>query len=84
MATVKTAFSAEKPLFERAELLARERGIPRSRVFNDALRVYFAQYDDAELTARINAACDEPLDPEEEKRLSAMGRTFRRLVEGQW
>lgn len=84
MATVKSAISFEKPLFERTERMAREKGISRSRVVNLALRAFFSREEDRELLARINAACDEPPDPEEEKRLSAMGRSFRRLVEGQW
>ncbi|MBM4037235.1 MAG: hypothetical protein FJ290_01865 [Planctomycetes bacterium] len=84
MATVKTAVSVEKPLFDRVEEMARERGVPRSRVFNLALRSFFSQHDERELVARINAACNEPPDPEEEKRLSAMSHSFRHLVEGQW
>ncbi|MBM4030664.1 MAG: hypothetical protein FJ291_02640 [Planctomycetes bacterium] len=84
MPTVKTAFSADKPLFDRAERLARDRGIPRSRVFNDALRVYFARLDDAELTARINAACEDGPDPDEKELRRYLNAHYRRLAEHLW
>jgi len=84
MAMVKTAFSAEKPLFDRAERLARERGIPRSRVFNDALRVYFTRLDDAELAARIKAACADGPDPDEKELRKHLNAHYRRRTEHLW
>ena len=84
MANVKTAVSLERPLFERADALARQMKIPRSRLFARALRDFLSRHEEAELTRRINEACDGPPDPEEEKRLKAMSRSFRHLVEGQW
>jgi len=81
---VKTAFSAEKLLFDRAERLARKRGIPRSRVFNDALRVYFARLDGAELTARINAACEDGPDPDERELRKYLNAHYRRLTKDLW
>jgi len=84
MATVKTAFSVEKPLFERTEEMAREMKVPRSRVFNQALREFFSRHDERELVARINAACEEGTDPDEEELKRHLSVHYRRLAKNLW
>ncbi len=84
MPSVKTAISLRKQLFERADALAREMKIPRSRLFAQALEEFLERHDSQELLKRINAACQEGLDPSEERLLNAMRGHHRRLTEGEW
>ena len=84
MATVKTAISLRKPLFERADALAHQMNIPRSRLFAQALEEFLERHDSQELLERINAACEEGLEPSEERWLNAAREGHRPLVEGEW
>jgi metal-responsive CopG/Arc/MetJ family transcriptional regulator len=84
MANVKTAISLQKRLFERADALAQEMNIPRSRLFALALEEFLERHDTEELLERINAACQEGLEPSDERWLNAMREHHRRLVEGEW
>lgn len=45
MASVKTAISLQKPLFDEAKALARKMKIPRSRLLAIALREYLQRYE---------------------------------------
>jgi len=84
MNTVKTAISIQKPLFERAEKLARKMKVSRSRLFVIALEEYIQRRRNRELLDQINAAyADEP-DPLEEPLRRGIEREHRRLVEGEW
>jgi metal-responsive CopG/Arc/MetJ family transcriptional regulator len=85
MANVKTAISIQKTLFERAESLAKEMQVSRSRIFALALEAYLRQYQDRQLFDAINQACEEaPLDQAEREHLRKLHRLQRSLVEGQW
>lgn len=74
MSTVKTAVSIDKGLFEKAEALAQERGIPRSQVFAQALEEYLERLENQRLFDQINAAYEAQPDDEE----IAYRRQFRR------
>jgi metal-responsive CopG/Arc/MetJ family transcriptional regulator len=80
MASVKTAVSIPKPLFEEVEALAERLGISRSRLYARALAEYVDHHENAQLLERINAAYAEPLDTEEEELLTRMSRYSARLV----
>ncbi len=84
MNTVKTAISIQKPLFERAEKLARKMKVSRSRLFVIALEEYIKRRQNRELLEQLNAVyADEP-DPLEKSLRRGIERQHRRLVEGEW
>ena len=84
MATIKTAISIQKSLFEKAEDLARKMKVPRSRLYALALQDYLRRRENRNLLAQINAAqAEEPEAPEKNLRQKSK-RTHRRLVEGEW
>lgn len=84
MATVKTAISIQESLFERAEILACEMKISRSRLFALALEDFIRRYENQQLLERINAAYDDTPDPSEQALRRRMRRQHRRIVEGEW
>ena len=84
METVKTAISIQKPLFERAEELARKLKVSRSRLFALALEEYIRRQENQEMLERINAAYGDGPDPEEEAWLRFALDSQRRLVEDEW
>ncbi len=84
MENVKTAISIQKPLFDRAEDLARKLKVSRSRLFVMALEDYLRRQQNQELLAQINAAyADEP-DPVEQSLHRKLKRQHRKVVEGEW
>lgn len=63
---MKTAVSIPDPLFRSAERLAKRLGVPRSKLYAQALERYVAEREENETTARLNEIYDkEPaeLDP---------------------
>ena len=84
MATVKTAISIDKRLYDQIERLARRRGVSRSRMFAEAAAQYLAGLDTRDLIERINRANAGEETPSERRLGSARGRSLRRLVEGAW
>jgi len=55
---MKLAISVPDPLFDAAERLAKERRVPRSQVFSEALAEYVAKHDSSAVTAKLNAVYD--------------------------
>ncbi len=84
MPNVKTTISLEAPLFDKAEALAREMKISRSRLFAPALGDFVQRYQNGRLLEQLNAAYKDGLDPEEQAHLQAWQPQHRRLVEGEW
>lgn len=46
------------PVFDAAERLAKERRVPRSQVFAEALEEYIAKHNGASITAKLNTVYD--------------------------
>jgi metal-responsive CopG/Arc/MetJ family transcriptional regulator len=63
--TVKTAISLPQALFDAAERAARRRGVPRSRIFVEALEHHLAAEQESDITAQINASLGHPPTHEE-------------------
>jgi hypothetical protein len=82
--TVKTAVSLPQRLFEATERAARRRGVPRSRIFVEALEHHLADEEESDITAQINASLARPLTREEaEEEAAAEGfaaEAARRLL----
>ena len=51
---MKVAVSIPDPIFEAAEQLAKERNIPRSQVFAEALSVYLESRNSESVTTLLN------------------------------
>jgi metal-responsive CopG/Arc/MetJ family transcriptional regulator len=83
-ATVKTAISMQRPLFDHVERLARKMKISRSRVFALAVEEYIRRREAVELLDRINRAYDDEPTLEEKQLAPGRRRRHRRLVEGEW
>ena len=84
MANVKTAISLQETLFEQADRLAREMKVSRSRLFALAVEDYLRSNQNRQLLERINEAYRDAPDAAEQKRLRAMRRHHRKVVEGSW
>ena len=56
---MRTAVSIPKEVFERAELLATELGISRSRLYHRALDEFLARHSPERITDAMNRAVDE-------------------------
>ena len=81
MPNVKTAISLEQNLFLRAEEFAHSQKLSRSRVVALALEDYLRRQENVALLERINASYDDTPDPDEEKRLKAAQRSFRKVLD---
>ncbi len=84
MAHSKTAFTVNKSLANQIDNLARELKVSPKRVLTMALEDYIKRQQNRYLLKKINRAYVDAPDTEEKKRLRAMRRSQRRLVEGTW
>ncbi|MFO8074040.1 MAG: CopG family transcriptional regulator [Polyangia bacterium] len=85
MASVKTAISVPREVFEQADLLAEELGISRSRVFALAVERLARLLENRRLLEEINAAhADGGRGAGEERIRDAMRDKHRSLVRDQW
>ncbi len=83
MATIKTALSIEESLFERAEALAEELEIPRSRVFSIALEQFLSRQDAKKLLNELNAVYSDAVARDEDEEAARRAK-HRGMVEGTW
>jgi hypothetical protein len=63
---MKTAISVPNHVFELSEKLAKKLKVSRSKIFAMGVRKLGEEYDDDDITARINKVCEEvdtSLDP---------------------
>ena len=84
MTTKKTAISIDEELFSKADSLARDLGVSRSRLYARALESFIGQREDAELLAEINEAYSSAETPAERKKRALTKSYRRKLAEGEW
>jgi metal-responsive CopG/Arc/MetJ family transcriptional regulator len=84
MANVKTAISLQKSLLEKAETLAREMNVSRSRLLALALEEFIDRYQNQRLLEQINAVYKDIPDTVEQGLGRKLRRHHRRIVEGEW
>jgi hypothetical protein len=84
MSNIKTAISIQETLFEKAEALARELNISRSRLFVLAVEDFIQRHHNRKLLDQINFAYEDEPDPAEKRRLHAVQRQHRKNLEGEW
>ena len=51
---MKVAVSVPDPIFEAAEILAKQRSVPRSQIFAEALAAYLESHGSAAVTSKLN------------------------------
>jgi len=84
VATKKTAISIDEELFSKADSLARELGVSRSRLYARALESFIGRREDAELLAEIDEAYSTAETPAERKKRALTKSYRRKLAEGEW
>jgi len=85
MPNVKIAISIEKALFERAEKLAEQMRVSRSRLYALALEMFIQKRESQQILEQLNRVCGEnPPTDEEKQLLEAMQRQQRYIAEGEW
>ena len=84
MAHIKTAVSLPGTLLERADVLAHELSVTRSRLVGRALEEFIRNHESRKLLEEINAACDDLPTPAENQSRRGTRHKHRELVEDQW
>lgn len=82
MASIKTAISIEKPVFEQMDLLAKDLKISRSRVFALAAEEFIQRHKNIELLEVLNKACSDLSEPE--TIVQKMRSKHHKIVKNQW
>lgn len=78
---MKTAVSVPDEIFQQAEKLAKRLRTSRSQLYSSALREYLARHTDDDITAAINAVCDEVGETACDPFVAAAARATLRRVE---
>ena len=84
MATIKTAISIDKPLFEQVDGLAHELNTSRSRIFALAVKEFVQRHNNLKLLEDLNAAYDDFPDEKERSLQSAMRSGHFNIIKNQW
>jgi metal-responsive CopG/Arc/MetJ family transcriptional regulator len=84
MASIKTAISINKNLFEQVNKLAGELEVSRSYLFVLAVEEFIQRYENERLLRQINQAYDDLPLADENQILRGMRSSHRKLVDGEW
>lgn len=84
MPTTKTAISLDSELFERADSVANELNIPRSRLIAVALDEFIERHRSHQILAALDAAHADGAAQDEIDLEQARRRRHRTQVEGAW
>jgi len=84
MASVKTAISLDRSLFEQVEVAARSLKVSRSRIFALAVGDFLRRRRNQEILDAINSAYQDFPDEQERELLEAMHRERRRRATRKW
>ena len=82
MASIKTAISIEKPIFEQMNVLAKDLNVSRSRLFALAAQEFIQRHKNIKLFQSLNEAYDDL--PESEPIVSKMRPRHFKMVKEQW
>jgi metal-responsive CopG/Arc/MetJ family transcriptional regulator len=74
---MKVAISVPDPLFQAAERLAKERGIPRSQLFAQALEEYLAQHGPETITAQLDRVYESEKSELDERFIRAQSAVLK-------
>ncbi|RME74102.1 MAG: ribbon-helix-helix protein, CopG family [Chloroflexi bacterium] len=84
MASIKTAISIQKALYEQVDQMARELNVSRSRIFVMAVEEFIQRYQNQQLLQQINQAYDDMPPAEEQVYLDKMRQQHRQVVNREW
>jgi metal-responsive CopG/Arc/MetJ family transcriptional regulator len=84
MATVKTAISIDKPLFDQLNDLAHKMNISRSRIFALAAQEFIQRHENIKLLEAINAVYDDFPDEKESSLNTSRRAKHLKMVKDQW
>ncbi len=84
MATIKTAISIQKSLFEQVNSLAEELQMPRSQLFVLAIEEFIKRYQNRKMLKVLNEVYADAPDPNEEALREGRRQQHKQLLEGQW
>jgi hypothetical protein len=84
MATIKTAISIDKSLFEAMGDLSHEMNISRSRIFALAAAEFVQRHKNLKLLEAINAAYNDFTDENESSINTVMRSKYLKMVKEQW
>jgi len=84
MATIKTAISIDKPLFEQLGDLAQELNTSRSRIFALAATEFIQRHKNIKLLEAINAAYNDSPDENESSINIVMRSKHLKMVKDKW
>ncbi len=78
---LKTAITIERPLLERADALARQLKLPRSRLVSLALEEFIRSQESRDLLRRLDEAHSTGTNASEKRLLGGMRSRHRKLVD---
>jgi predicted transcriptional regulator len=81
MANIKTAVSLNEALFRKADSLAEELNISRSRLFALALEQFLREHNKQKMLKKLNEVYADGLDPEDQMWLEGAKRLYRNVLE---
>lgn len=84
MATIKTAISIDKSLFDSVSKLAAEIKLSRSQIFSQAVQYFIDKKNDLDLVRRINRAYPDILDADETELLEKSKKKYKEIVKETW
>ena len=85
MSQIKTAISIDETIFREIDAFAHKIHISRSRLFETAVREWFAREKRKTRVERLNKAVERDTEgPEEKTQASFMRRQQKKLTEGEW
>ena len=84
MATVKTAISIRKSLFEQVNSLAEELEVPRSQLFVLAVEEFIKRHQNRKILETLNEVYTNGPDQDRQVLREGMRRPHRQPVEGHW
>ena len=80
MPGVKTAVSIEKSLFEKAERLARDMNVSRSKLFSLAIKEYIKKQESHYLLAELNSVYGKEQDQGEQKLVQSHREKHKNII----
>lgn len=83
MATVKTAISLPRDLFERAEALAHKMPVSQSRLFALAVEAFIQNHENQQLLNELNAAYGDAPDATEQMILERTRQQHQQILKAQ-
>jgi predicted transcriptional regulator len=84
MSNTKTAISLDDALFQKAEQVAQELSLSRSRLYSLAIEEFVERYENKRLLQQINEAVADSVDEEDQRFLEQIRRYQGRIINDEW